>query len=80
LTLIATPCSTQNKHPDQLRPLDTLAKGVFMPESPGVLLLKEGTTLNARHIERLANMANAYQQKISVPVFAPSALAEYFCR
>jgi DNA-binding response OmpR family regulator len=80
LTMVVTPCKTQQKRPDQIDPLDTLAKPVFMPDLPGMPLLMEGIAMHPRHIQRLANLVTAYHQDFSVPVFTPSPLAEFYCR
>jgi CheY-like chemotaxis protein len=80
LTIMATDCPSVQKRIEQLQPLDTLARPIFMPNLPAVPLLTEGVSMNHRHIERLSNLASASQQKLSVPVFAPSPLAAYYCR
>ncbi len=80
LTVFISECPPRKKRPEQLLPLDTLAEAVFMPDVPTIPLLKEGTALTPRHIQRIANLATAYNDEISVPVFTPSPLAEFFCR
>jgi CheY-like chemotaxis protein len=79
LTVVPSRCAPRRKGPEQLHPLDVLAEPLFLPEMPDVPLFNQGALLNEHYIERLASLGAGRKGELTVPVFEPSGLAEFFC-
>ena len=79
LTVVPSHCAPREKGPAQLHPLDVLAAPLFLPKMPDLPLFKEGVLLNEHYIKRLATLEAPRAAGLTVPVFEPSELAEYFC-
>lgn len=78
LTLVRNECQLRVKSTGRLRNSDVMAEAYPPPSVSEMALLSKGTVLTYRFIEKLAAMEADGEERLSVPVFSTSRLAEYF--
>jgi CheY-like chemotaxis protein len=80
LTIVRNECLLRIKPPVRLRNSDIMANSLSSPSVSEMALLSKGTVLTYRVIEKLAALEADGEERLSVPVFSTSRLAEYFIR
>lgn len=78
LTVVRQECPLKIKSTQRLRNSDIMAESYPPPSENEIALLSKGTTLTYRFIEKLVELEEDAQVRLSVPVYSTSRLAEYF--
>jgi len=78
LSVIRQECLLREKSTQRLRNTDIMASSYPPPSEDEVPLLSKGTLLTYRFIEKLVALEEDGEERLSVPVFSTSRLAEYF--
>jgi len=78
LTLVRNECLLRIKSTGRLRNSDIMAEAFPPPAVSEMPLLSKGTVLTYRFIEKLVALEADGEERLSVPVFSTSRLAEYF--
>lgn len=78
LSVIRQECLLRQKSTQRLRNTDIMAEAYPPPSAEEVPLLSKGTVLTYRFIEKLVALEEDGDERLAVPVFSTSRLAEYF--
>jgi hypothetical protein len=78
LTVVRYECQLRKKSTQQLRNTDIMADAFPPPSVHENVLLSKGTVLTSRFIEKLVALEEGEEDRLAVPVYSASPLAEYF--